>query len=167
MRYWSIRAGNEGEAKAFCLQQSVIAMDWDIDDMGLLPDDREAFKARYREKHPEDNFETVDHIAGTNYRFVYKIQAGDYVVLAPKIESKDPNLYIGQVEGSYYFNASPHPDPKLENFKHQRKVKWLAACPRGEFSEAFLKSVGSSQTLVSMEAHADELRAKLRAEEHG
>ena len=100
--------------------------------------------------------------AGTCYRFVHEIQISDYIVLAPKIESKDPNLYIGQIEGSYCFHPSPHPDPKLENFKHQRKVNRWFPCPRREFSEACLKSIGSSQTLVSLNAHADELRAKLQ-----
>lgn len=131
MKYWLMRAGNDGEARNLFLDEGVIAMDWDVGDLGLFPADRKLFmkayfdwaqKAYQQSENPQHhNPRSLAQEAGTNYSFVHQIETGDGVVFAPK-KAKDPHLYLGQIEGAYYFN--PHPHPQLIAFKHQRKVTW-------------------------------------------
>lgn len=164
MPYWLMRAGNDGEAIDFCVQHQAVAMDWALDDLELLPDDREAFKAEYQGKYPNDALPTVRQNAGTCYRFVYKLQLGDYILLAPKVASRNRQLYLGQIEGTYAFHPHPHPDPKLKDFKHQRQVMWVPPFPRTAFSQEFIAWIDhQKQTLtrVAKKEHLAELQAKL------
>jgi len=82
MNYWLMRAGKGGIAKDFCIQQGVIAMDWNQGDMSSLPDDLEAFKEVYCKAHKVESDGEVNANAATNHRFVYRMQNGDWVALS-------------------------------------------------------------------------------------
>lgn len=91
-------------------------MEWSVGDQRAFPTDARsftrAFLARYRQDHPEEgNERSLAQYAGTNYRFVHQMASGDGVVLVPK-KALDPRLYLGQIEGEYYYQ--PTPPPALE-----------------------------------------------------
>jgi predicted Mrr-cat superfamily restriction endonuclease len=160
LKYWLMHAGNYEEAIKVFLDEGVIAMDWLIGDLSTLPTNEQMFKQRFREQylqaHP-DEAETgsIGHIAGTNYRFIHLAHIGDYILFTPKAD-KDRSLYLGQIEGAYYYN--PTPDPKLPEFKHQRKVKWLARYLRADLSEAIVHPLGTMSEID--QSHHQEIRAK-------
>ena len=135
-----MRAGEKGEAKDLFLDEGVVAMDWLIGNLSSLPTNEKLFKKRFHERYLQDHADeaetkSIGRIAGTNYRFIHLAQIGDQVLFAPKAK-KDPYLYLGQIEGPYYYN--PTPDTKLPDFKHQRKVKWLARFPRANLTKAIV-----------------------------
>jgi restriction system protein len=165
MKYWLMRAGNDGEARDLFLNDGVIAMDWKVGDLGLFPADRKSFVKAYLKwsqiAPQEGNDPQKDHSgslareAGTNYRFIHLAQIGDYVLFTPKSD-KDRYLYLGQIESAYYYN--PAPDPELPDFKHQRKVKWLARCPRADLLKAIVHPRGTMSEIDQI--HHQEIVAK-------
>jgi predicted Mrr-cat superfamily restriction endonuclease len=125
--------------------------------MEALSDDLEAFKKFYRDTYSDDSREQIAANAATNHRFVHEMQTGDAVALS---NAKDQWIYLGQVEGAYFYASSV---PKeVKEFVHQRKVKWKVACPRSAFSEAFHASLNVHLTLSSLDKHAAELQTKLK-----
>ena len=157
MRYWLMRAGKGGIAKDFCIQEGVLAMDWEFGDMSHLPDDPEAFKKWLRNSKEGENVSEghVNQDAATNRKFMYEVQNGDYVALS---NAKDEWVYLGLVKSLYYFDKAGNPA-----FPHRRKIEWRVAYPRRVFSDAFLTSLKSELTLFSLDKHADELQRKLKS----
>lgn len=89
---------------------------------------------------------------------------GDRVVFVPK-KALDPHLYLGQIEGDYYFQ--PTLPPALGDFKHQRKVQWKASGLRSEFSAAFIHMVEHYLGTLCMigEQYYEELSSRLQQQE--
>src|SRR5579871_1522497 len=107
MAFWSIRAGEDDEARDVFLTQGVIAMDWEPPNLAGLPNDGEAFKEAYRKAKPpkEEDIDNpskyerrVAQNGGTMRRFVHEMQIGDYVAYPSDYPSeKNGWIYLGRV----------------------------------------------------------------------
>lgn len=135
------------------LQKNVIAIGWrDMGDLSKLPDNRDAFKEKYRNVYTDAKKGAIGTSAGMLYRFVHELQVGDYIVFPSKIDRK---INIGTVESEYIYN------PEANKYVQQRKVKWLKHLPRTAFSQGALYEIGSAMSFFSVKNFADEYLSAL------
>lgn len=149
-RVWGIHTMDDN----LFLQNSVIAIGWEeMGDLGLLQNNRDAFKEKYLNVYPDAKKGSVATGAGMLYRFVFEMQPGDYIVFPSKIDRK---INIGIIEGPYYYyEASAH------HYPNRRKVKWLKHLSRSDFPQAALYEVGSALSLFLVKSYADTFLAAL------
>lgn len=91
--------------------------------------------------------------AGTLFKFVHDIQAGDIVIYPSK---HDRMVNIGRFTGQTEY----HPDSP-DDYPNRRKVDWLGHFPRSDFSQAALNEIGSAVTLFRVRRHVAEFLAKI------
>ena len=151
---WCIRAGRAGEADALFKSKSVIALGWHgTQDLTQLPNDREAFKAAYREAFPEASEGNVNASASQLYRFVHELQEGDVVAYPSKL---DRQVHLGRVNGPYTFVSKA-----AVGYCHQRSVTWLKHVPRTSYSQGALYELGSALSFFQIKNYAEEHLALL------
>lgn len=144
VKVWGVHTKNE----ALFLRDSVIAIGWDeMGDLSTLPDDREAFKARYLETYPDKNKQSAATNGGMIYRFVWEMSAGDYVVFYSRSDRK---VNIGKVEGGYQYA------PEQKDYPNQRKIKWVKHIDRESFSQGSMYELGAAMTVFTIKNYADE-----------
>ena len=81
------------------LHKDVIAIGWkDFGDLKAIENTRDAFKEHYATVYPQSKKQAIANSAGMLYRFIYEVQAGDYIVFPSKSDRK---INIGVVEGEY------------------------------------------------------------------
>lgn len=130
------------------LQDRVIAIGWPkMGDLSKLPNDRDAFKDRHREVYPEAKRGNTPVAAGMLIRFAYEVAIGDYVVYPSKSDRK---INIGVIEGEYHYV------PDRDEYRHQRKVKWLKHLPRTAFSQGALYETGSVLSFFRLKTYGGE-----------
>lgn len=151
---WGIHAGKTGDADTLFLKKKFIAVGWDkCGDIGQLPADREAFKARVAESYPGKKPGAIPNNAGQLFRFVHEMQPQHLVVYPSK---RDRMIHIGRITGPYKY------DPQLEpGYPNLRSVEWLKKCPRTNFTQGALYEVGSAMSLFQVKNYADEFLAAL------
>lgn len=148
-RVWGIHTLDDN----LFLQKNVIAIGWrDMGDLSKLPDNRDAFKEKYRNVYTDAKKGAIGTSAGMLYRFVHELQVGDYIVFPSKIDRK---INIGTVESEYIYN------PEANKYVQQRKVKWLKHLPRTAFSQGALYEIGSAMSFFSVKNFADEYLSAL------
>jgi restriction system protein len=131
-----------------------IAIGWhNLGDLNTLPTSRDAFKAAFAKKYPNEKAGAVPVKAGVLFRFAKEMNIGDVIVYPSKA---DRIVNIGILESNYIF--SPTPDI---NYPHRRKVKWKVHAPRAQFSQPALYEIGSAVTLFQVANNADEFLAVL------
>ncbi|WP_413208137.1 restriction endonuclease [Rhodospirillum sp. A1_3_36] len=142
------------------IKQGFIGIGWpEMGNLADLPKNRDAFKARLAETHPTEKPGAVPVKAGVLYRFAHDMAVGDVVVYPSK---PDRMVHLGVIEGGYVF----HPT-LLNAYPHRRKVRWMRAMPRADFSQSALYEIGSAITLFQISTHADEFRAALEGQSTG
>ncbi len=141
-RVWGIHARNE----TLFLEKDVLAIGWDLGDLSRIEPTREAFKQSFSKQYPHETRNAVATRAGILYRFVCEMKDGDYVVYPSKSNRK---INIGIVVGDYFFNSD-------DDFKNQRKVKWIKHLPRTDFTQGALYEVGSAMSFFMIKNYADE-----------
>ena len=144
---WGVHmAANQGE---WPIKQGFVSIGWDrMGDLSSLPETRDAFKALFLEKYPEDKKGAIPVKAGVLFRFANEIKAGDIIIYPSKT---DRMVNIGTVEGGYLYS----PD-EMEERTHRRKVRWLKHIPRSDFSQNSLNEIGSAVTLFQVSNNAEE-----------
>ncbi len=149
---WGIHAGRTGDAEKLFLDHGLIALGWPkLGDLGSLTPDREAFKKAVEKAYPEKKPGAIPNNAGQLYRFVHEIKQDDLVVYPAKSTHQ---IHIGRVTGGYTF------DPKDEAaYPNRRKVKWLKAVPRMQFTQGALYEIGSAMSLFQVKNFSEEFRA--------
>jgi len=131
-----------------------IAIGWgDLGDLSALPSSREAFKAAFVKKYPNEKAGAVPVKAGVLFRFAKEMKIGDVIVYPSKA---DRVVNIGRIESNYIF--SPTPD---DHYPHRRHVGWKVHVPRAQFSQPALYEIGSAVTLFQVANNADEYLAAL------
>jgi len=151
---WGIHGGKTGDADNLFLHGHCVAIGWvEMGDLGKLPADREAFKARVAEAYPSAKAGAIPNNAGQLFRFVHEMKPGDIVVYPSK---RDRQIHLGQVDGPYRYDPS-----KEESYPNTHPVKWLKAIPRTRFSQGALYEIGSAMSLFQVKNYADEFRAAL------
>ena len=135
------------------LHKDVIAIGWkDFGDLKAIENTREAFKEHYAAVYPQSKKQAIANSAGMLYRFIYEVQAGDYIVFPSKSDRK---INIGVVEGEYEYV------PSAPEYVQQRKVRWIKHLPRTLFSQGALYESGSFLSLFLIKNYSDEFVAAL------
>ncbi len=116
-RWWLLSAGRRAEYWEEFYEQSLMAIGWDF-----VPDpdlrqfaDREEIRQKLLELEPDGSSKTNDALA--LWQFVHDVREGDTVFVK---QGRTRLVGYGIVEGDYKF------DPRRMNYKHIRKVRWLA-----------------------------------------
>lgn len=118
---WGIHSRDD----ALFRHDNLIAIGWsEMGNLSKLPNNRDAFKARFAQAYPDSKKAAIPTGAGMLYRFIYEADIGDYVVYPSK---EDRKINIGIVDGEYSFDPTHH-------YAHQRKVKWIKQFSRDLFS---------------------------------
>ena len=159
---WSIHAGETGDAECLLLEHNYIAIGWaKMGHLGLLPNDKDAFKAKVEDAYPEDAGGGSAQGAGQTRRFVYEMKIGDIVVYRPKAPMKGtvPLLFLGRVAGPYLYN--PYIQPGYPNL---RRVEWLRSVPASQFSKHALDEQAAWMSLSIIDEHAQEFLDALDGE---
>jgi len=132
-----------------------VAIGWqEVGDLTQFPADREVYKLALVEAHPDKKPGAIPVDAGSIYKFVHVIQAGDLVVYPSK---SDRMVNIGRFTGPISFHEE---DP--DGYPTRRDVTWLGRFPRDEFSQAALHEIGSFLTLFRVKRHAAEFLSKVQ-----
>ena len=151
---WGIHAGKTGDADSLFLNGNNVAIGWhEVGDLSSLAPDREAFKAAVGKTYPKAKPGAIPTNAGQLFRFVHEMKTGDFVAYPSK---QDREIHLGRVEGDYKYE--PEVNPLYPNV---RKVKWLRAVPRVNFSQGALYEIGSAMSFFQIKTYADEYRSAL------
>jgi hypothetical protein len=153
---WGIHSDNP---KVDFISNSEISIGWPkLGDPRNVGNDRDAMKTLLTEKYPDAKLGAIPGWAGMLIRFVYEMQVGDLVVYSRKA---DKSFNIGRVTGEYEYRDSGDGNPNV------RGVDWLKLGePRAAFSGAARAPMGSSSSLFTLPATADEFRVFLETGKH-
>jgi restriction system protein len=140
------------------VQDHWIAIGWvDAGDLTDLPDNRDAFKDRLRERFPDRSESWVANAAGQLLRFRHVMSIGDLVVYPRKT---DRTINIGRIAGGYVYDPS-----RSERYPNGREVDWLREeLPRDNFSQGCLYEFGSALSVFKIRTHSDEVLAAIGEE---
>lgn len=122
-------------------------------DLTKIAPDREAFKAALAIAYPEKKAGAIPVDAGSMFKFLHAIKAGDIVIYPSK---SDRMVNIGRFTGE----ASYVPNDPDEYPTHQN-VDWLGRFPRDEFSQTALHEIGSFLTMFRVRRHTSEFLGKV------
>ena len=151
---WGIHAGKTGHADTLFKGKNVVALGWEgTPDLSSLPDDRDAFKAVYRQAFPDMGEGHVTTSASQLYRFVHELGVGDFIAYPSK---SDRQVHLGRVTGPYTFVASAP-----GGYCHQRSVTWLKSVPRTQYSQGALYELGAALSLFQVKNYLEEHYALL------
>lgn len=147
------------EMEPLFLEKNTIAVGWsELGDLSKTEATKAAIKELVAGAYPQKKPAGIANWAGQVYRFVHEMKIGDLVVFSAK---SDRQVHIGRIEGPYTFA------PRLsENSPHTRKVKWIRAVPRTNFSQGALYELGSALTLFQLKNYADEFRGAAEGKVH-
>lgn len=139
------------------VDKGYVCLGWPaMGDIFNLPADREEFKRRMAQTHPEKKPGAIPVDAGTLFRFAHEVSAGDLIIY-PSKHNRMVNL--GRATGKHWH--SPGNVGAEEDLPNFQGVKWLGHFPRSDFSQAALNEIGSFITLFSVRKHAGEFLAKV------
>ncbi|QFT92395.1 Restriction endonuclease [Roseovarius sp. THAF9] len=136
------------------IEGGYVAIGWPaIGDLTKIAPDREAFKAALVAAYPDKKAGAVPVDAGSMFKFLHKIHAGDIVVYPSKA---DRMVNIGRFTGeAAYIEGDP------DGYPTRQKVQWLGHFPRDEFSQAALHEIGSFLTMFRIRRYDSEFLAKI------
>jgi restriction system protein len=154
---WGIHGGRTGDADSLFLNKNCVALGWhEMGDLGKLPADREAFKAKVATTFPRIKPAAIPNNAGQLFRFVHEMKTGDLVAYPSKA---DRQIHIGRVTAPYQYA------PQLESsYPNLRPVTWLRAIPRTSFTQGALYEIGSALSFFQLKNYADEFRSAVDSE---
>lgn len=149
---WGVHMGKHVADRP--IEGRYVAIGWtDLGDVTKIGDTREDYKQAMIKAYPEIKPGAVPVDAGTVFKFIHAVKAGDFVIYPSK---SDRMINIGQFIGQPAY-ASDDPD----EYPNRQKVKWLGHFPRNDFSQSALNEVGSFLTLFRVKRHAAEFLAKI------
>lgn len=154
MNVWGIHMGAKvGSAP---IDNNYVGIGWkQLGDLTQHSNSRENLKDALANTIPELKKGAIPQNAGVLFRFVNEIKRDDIVVYP----SKDRMVNIGKITSDYTYVANdPH------NYTNHRKVEWLGAFERSEFSQSALNEIGSALTLFSVKSHAEEFLKRVGLE---
>lgn len=127
-----------------------------VGDILQIPGNREAYKDAVARAYPDKKPGAIPVDAGTLFRFVHEIQAGDMVVYPSK---HNRMVNIGRTTGRRWYQ--PQPDNGEDDMPNCLGVEWLGQYPRDNFSQAALNEIGSFITLFAVRSNGSEFLAKV------
>lgn len=136
------------------IEGGYVAIGWaEIGDLTKIAPDRDAFKTALARAYPQKKAGAIPVDAGSMYKFLHEIEAGDIVVYPSKY---DRMVNIGHFTGETIYVAD---DP--DEYPTRKKVQWLGHFPRDEFSQTALHEIGSFLTMFRVRRHAQEFLSKV------
>jgi restriction system protein len=135
------------------VEDGFIAIGWvDAGDLTGLPNNRDAFKERLRDRFPDKSEGCVANAAGQLLRFRH-VMAVDELVVYPR--KADRTINVGRITGSYEY------DPQsAERYPSRREVEWLRTeLSRDGFTQGCLYEFGSALSVFQISSHAGEVLA--------
>lgn len=131
-----------------------VAIGWpEMGDLTKLGPTREAFKEKLGLIAPKEKKHAIALNAGTMFKFVSEILAGDFVVYPSKA---DRMVNIGRFKG-----VVQHHEGDPDEYPTRQLVEWLGHFPRDEFTQSALNEIGSYITLFRVRNHAQEFLTKI------
>lgn len=126
-----------------------VRVGWDeVGDLSELEPTRDTFKEVVGRTYPEQK-SSVAAWAGTLYRFIHVLKAGDIIVCPDR---RTRTLNIGRVSGDYSFRSDE------EQYRHWRPVEWLATgVPRDDLSLPAQNELSSATTLFNITTGREEV----------
>ena len=136
------------------IEGKYVGIGWDkIGDLTKIGPTREAFKVALQAAYPDKKPGAIPVDAGSMFKFLHEIKAGDYVVYPSK---SDRMVNIGRFSGQASYIAN---DP--DEYPTRQAVEWLGHFPRNEFSQSALNEIGSFLTMFRVKRYATEFLAKI------
>lgn len=136
------------------IEGNYVGIGWPLmGDLTQIEADREAFKAALVVAYPWKKKGAIPVDAGSMFKFLHVIKAGDYLVYPSK---SDRMINIGRFNGKAYYVAD---DP--DEYPTRQAVTWLGHFPRTDFSQTALNEIGSFLTMFRIKRHAHEFLAKV------
>ena len=152
LKIWGIHMGAHVGDRP--IENGYVGIGWPlIGDLTKISPDREAFKDALLNAYPDKKAGAVPVDAGSMFKFLHVIAAGDIVVYPSK---EDRMVNIGRFTGI----ATYHEDDPDEYPTHQN-VDWLGHFPRDQFTQTALYEIGSFLTLFRVRRHSDEFLSKV------
>lgn len=136
------------------IEGGYVAIGWPaMGDLTKIAPDREAFKTALVVAYPEKKAGAVPVDAGSMFKFLHQIQAGDIVVYPSK---SDRMVNIGRFTG-----LASYVEGDADDYPTRQMVEWLGHFPRNEFNQAALNEIGSFLTMFRVRRYASEFLAKV------
>lgn len=152
---WGVHMGHHVGDRP--VEGGYVAIGWTaMGDMTKLVPNRDAFKKELARVYPDKKKGAIPVDAGTLFKFIHEIKAGDFVVYPSKA---DRMVNIGCFKGAAQYNAD---DP--DEYPSRQLVDWLGNFPRDEFSQSALNEIGSFLTMFRVKRHALEFLSKVDAD---
>ena len=131
-----------------------VAIGWTaMGDLRKISSNRDAFKAALVVAYPDKKAGAIPVDAGTMFKFLHEIEAGDIVIYPSKY---DRMVNIGRFTGE-----ADYADGDSDEYPNRQKVSWLKHLPRDQFSQAALHEIGSFVTLFRVRRYANEFLSKV------
>ncbi|MCW8283567.1 restriction endonuclease [Agrobacterium sp. InxBP2] len=149
---WGVHMGVHVEDRP--IQGGYVAIGWPaLGDVRQVGQTREDYKRAMAKAYVDIKPGAIPVDAGTVFKFVHEIQAGDFVIYPSK---SDRMINIGRFLGQSAYDVNDSDD-----YPNRQLVKWLGHFPRNEFSQSALNEVGSFLTLFRIKRHAAEFLSKI------
>jgi restriction system protein len=149
---WGVHMGHHVSDRP--VEGGYVAIGWPaMGDLTKLAPNREAFKDALAIAYPDKKKGAIPVDAGSMFKFLHEIKAGDFVVYPSKA---DRMVNIGRFKGTIQYHAN---DP--DEYPTRQLVEWLGHFPRDEFNQSALNEIGSFLTMFRVKRHALEFLSKV------
>lgn len=149
---WGVHMGSHVSDRP--IEGGYVGIGWpEMGDISQLAPNREAFKEAVAIVYPDKKAGAIPVDAGSMFKFLHEIKAGDIVVYPSKY---DRMVNIGKFLGEAVYVPD---DP--DEYTTRQKVKWLGHFPRDEFSQTALNEIGSFLTMFRVRRHPNEFLSKV------
>lgn len=136
------------------IEAGYVAIGWPaMGDLTKFAPNRDAFKDALAIAYPDKKKGAIPVDAGSMFKFLHVIKAGDIVVYPSKA---DRMVNIGRFKGGTQYHAN---DP--DDYPTRQLVEWLGHFPRDEFSQNALNEIGSFLTMFRVKRHVTEFLSKI------
>lgn len=126
---WGVHMGSHVADRP--IDGSYVAIGWpEMGDLTKIAPNRDAFKEALALAYPDKKKGAIPVDAGTMFKFLHEIKAGDFVVYPSKA---DRMVNIGRFKGTTQHHGN---DP--DEYPTRQLVYWLGHFPRDEFSQSSL-----------------------------
>ncbi len=152
LKVWGIHMG--AHVSDHPIEGGYVAIGWiEMGDLTKIEPNREAFKSAVSTTYPDIKAGAIPIDAGTMFKFLHEIKAGDIVIYPSK---SDRMVNIGRFLGEVAYLEGDQ-----DEYPTRQKVEWLGHFPRDEFSQSALHEIGSFITVFRVRKHPEEFLSKV------
>jgi len=153
MVLWLMRAGKQGEDEKTCLDEGVIILRSKVQNLCILPDNREETAFTLKQAYPEVKPRTLGKWVGQILNFAHEMREGDLVAMPSKFRSV---IHFGKITGKC--QQRPELDDPERGLAYTRKVEWIKEISRNEIDQDLLYSFGSLMAICRISRNDAEKR---------